>query len=494
MSLIERAMAAWHVRFGGSSDTKPEDRVGFARMLVYGIGAFVNNTQAAAVGGMMIILNLGLKMDPVLVGLLGAIPRLTDAITDPLMGYISDKTKSRWGRRRPWIFAGAIAAGLLYIALWWMPLGRSESFTFWWFLIGSMIFYLAYTMYATPWVAMGYELTPDYNERTRLMGVQNFIGQLAYLVSPWFLWFMSNEDWFPSQIIGARWLAVIIGVVVIALGILPAIFLRERFDEVAAAAQEPEAAEARPGLIAQLKDFAQGLVITLRSRSFLKLGLATFLVFNGFILISSFQSYVIIYYLFGGDQELGAKWAGYSGTVGSISTFCVIVLTTWLGTHLGKRRAFFVAIGISMLGYLLKWFCYVPGTPWLLLLPAPLMAFGLGGLFTLMGSMIADVVDEDELLTGERREGMFGSIFWWVVKLGMAAAIAGGGYLLNWTGFDVELAGAQTADALFWMRVCDVGVPFVASAIAIWAVWSYPITEETANATRAKLEARRGAV
>ncbi len=89
-----------------------------------------------------------------------------------------------------------------------------------------------------------------------------------------------------------------------------------------------------------------------------------------------------------------------------MSTFIVITLLTWLGTQIGKRRAFFAAIGISMVGYALKWFCYDPDVPWLLLVPAPLMAFGLGGLFTLMGSMIADVVDEDELLTSERREGI----------------------------------------------------------------------------------------
>jgi GPH family glycoside/pentoside/hexuronide:cation symporter len=63
-----------------------------------------------------------------------------------------------------------------------------------WFLVGSILFYLAYTIFATPWVAMGYELTPDYNERTRLMGTQNFIGQLAYVVSPWFLWFMTKKE------------------------------------------------------------------------------------------------------------------------------------------------------------------------------------------------------------------------------------------------------------------------------------------------------------
>jgi len=101
-------------------------------------------------------------------------------------------------------------------------------------------------------------------------------------------------------------------------------------------------------------------------------------------------------------------------------------------------------------------------------------------------------VDVDELQTHERREGMYGSIFWWVVKLGMAAALAGGGYLLNATGFDVALEGAQTARTITLMRLCDAGIPIVASAIAIWAIVRYSITEERAHEVRMELERRRG--
>lgn len=145
-----------------------------------------------------------------------------------------------------------------------------------------------------------------------------------------------------------------------------------------------------------------------------------------------------------------------------------------------------------MVGYALKWICYNPDIPWLVLLPAPFMAFGLGGLFTLMGSMIADVVDVDELETHERREGMFGSIYWWVVKLGMAAALAGGGFLLNATGFDVALGGNQTESTIVLMRAFDAFIPTIASGLAIWAVATYPITEETAHEVRTELERRRG--
>ena len=87
----------------GHYETAAEDRLSFSHKLIYGSGAFVNNLLAAAIGGMVIVLNLGLGMNPALVGLLSALPRLTDAFTDPLMGYISDNTRSKWGRRRPYI-------------------------------------------------------------------------------------------------------------------------------------------------------------------------------------------------------------------------------------------------------------------------------------------------------------------------------------------------------------------------------------------------------
>jgi len=135
--------------------TAPEDRVRLTHRFAYGAGAFVNNLLAAASGGMMIVLNLGLGMNPALVGLLGALPRLTDAITDPIMGFISDNARTRWGRRRPFIFAGAIAAGITFALLWQLPRGQSETFTFVYFLLMSIVFYMGYTVFATPWVALG---------------------------------------------------------------------------------------------------------------------------------------------------------------------------------------------------------------------------------------------------------------------------------------------------------------------------------------------------
>lgn len=469
--------------------TAASDKIPNGQKFAYGLGSIVNNLLGGAIGYMSIVLNVGLGINPALVGTLQAIPRLTDALTDPIMGYISDNTRSKYGRRRPYIFIGAILVGLTFALMWQLPEGYSEMFYFWFFLIGSIIFYLFYTMFATPWVALGYELTSDYHERTRLMGVMNFMGQFAWITLPWFYAFMENDRFFSDSVQGARTLAIIIGVFVAVVGIMPAIFTRERF-----VAQEKEV-KAKNKLLEGLKKnitlFFKGLLITIKRVEFLKLCAGTFFLFNGIMLVGAFSSYITIFYVCGGDKSMGAYYMGLFGTVTTISTLTAIAAVTWISSRIGKRKTFILATSIMMFGSLLKWFCYDPMVPWKVIIPAPFIAVGMGALFTLMGSMIADVCDLDELETGERREGMFGSIYWWMVKLGMAIAFGLSGFLLNGTGFVVDFGGAQTSTTFFWMRVVDVGIPAIGALIAIYAVASFKITEERSYEIRSELEKRR---
>jgi len=470
--------------------TAPGDRIPIGQKFAYGLGSVVNNLLGGAIGYMSIVLNVGLGMNPALVGTLQAIPRFTDALTDPVMGYVSDNTRSRFGRRRPYIFAGAICVGLVFALMWQLPPGRSENFYFWVFLAGSILFYLCYTVFATPWVALGYEMTPDYHERTRLMAVMNFMGQFGWIALPWFYAIMENDRLFSDSVQGARVLAIILGVFVAAVGVIPAIFIKERF-----VAQDAEKGQESKGALQGLKDnvleFFKGLAATVKRVEFLKLCSGTFFLFNGIMLVGAFGSYITIFYVCGGDTDLGARYMGLLGTVTTISTLCAIYAVTWLSSRVGKRRAFMIATSITLVGSLLKWFCYDPLAPWKVLIPAPLMAVGMGGLFTLMGSMIADVCDMDELETGERREGMFGAIYWWMVKLGMALAFGLSGHLLNWTGFNVEIGGAQTASTFLSMRTIDVVVPVTAALIAILSLATFKITEEKSYEIRQALDKRR---
>jgi GPH family glycoside/pentoside/hexuronide:cation symporter len=471
-----------------SSQTAPEDRIPVSQKLAYAAGMLANNLQAAALPAIMVILNLGLGMDPRWVGVIGFAPRILDALTDPMMGYISDNTRSKWGRRRPYIFIGAILAGVVFAGMWQVPQGLSDMFYVYFFFAAFILFFLTYTVYATPFVAFGYEMTADYNERTRLHAFANTAGQFAWLAIPWFWAFIASEQ-FDGPADGASVLAMGIGITVILLGVIPAIFCRERV-----LPESSEAPKDKSGLAGNTKEFFAGLGTTMKRKPFVRLCLATFLIFGGFQLASTFDLYVIRYYVFGGEDGPAGQLYGTYGTVTTLCTIGVIALTAVLAKRMGKREAFRLTIGISIIGYGLKWIGYNQDMPYLLLMTSPLVAFGVGSLFTLMGSMISDVCDYDESESGERREGTFGAIYWWMVKVGIALAALGSGWLLSDSGFNVDLGADQSESALFYIRFFNVVIPVATSAIAIIVMWRYEISETRANEIRSELEARRGKI
>jgi GPH family glycoside/pentoside/hexuronide:cation symporter len=158
----------------------------------------------------------------------------------------------------------------------------------------------------------------------------------------------------------------------------------------------------------------------------------------------------------------------------------------------GKRQAFIISTIISIVGYGLKWYGFNPENPWLLFMPIPLMSFGIGGLFTLMLSMTADVCDLDELNNGmPRKEGTFAAIYWLMVKLGQALALILSGVVLKLVGFDAGVA-TQAAQTMTNLRIADIIIPASTAALAIWIMWSYNITEEKAHQIKEELILRRG--
>jgi GPH family glycoside/pentoside/hexuronide:cation symporter len=143
-----------------------------------------------------------------------------------------------------------------------------------------------------------------------------------------------------------------------------------------------------------------------------------------------------------------------------------------------------------MIGYALKWWGFNPSNPWMMFIPIPFLSFGIGGLFTLMMSMTADVCDLDELNNGTRREGTFGAVYWWMVKLGTALALLTSGAVLNWVGFD-QNATVQTPESITHLRIADIVIPIVTGILAILIMWKYDISEKKSHEIREALILRR---
>lgn len=475
--------------------TNPKDIVPLGQKIAFGAGNLTNQLLPAALGVFMFFLVVGFGMSPYKAGILAAIPRFIDAILDPIMGYISDNTRSRWGRRKPYIFGGAIVTGLAFILMWQLKIpadGNSyETYNFLYFLVMSVVFYLGYTVFAAPLIGLGYEMTPDYNERTRLMAMSQIMGQIAWMIAPWFWFLISRPELFPNAPTGVRQLSIWVGLLCLVMGIMPALFCKE----IDQSNLQGQTRLSFRGLMTNVRHFFKDIAKTVTNKPFLRLCGATFLVFNGFQIVAQFAFFIIIFYLYNGDQQAAGQWPAWFGTVSALATaILVIPIITYMSTRIGKRNAFIVSTVISIAGYALKWWGFSPGNPWLMFLPIPLMSFGIGGLFTLMMSMTADVCDYDELKNGmPRKEALFGAVYWWMVKLGTSLALFLSGVILSSVGFD-QNAQSQSPDTITALRLADIIVPTAAGILAIVVMWGYNISEQRAREIREELVKRRGEI
>ncbi len=469
--------------------TPQKDRIPIGQKAAFGAGHLVNNLLPGSLGVFSFFLLTAYGMDPLLAGLLGGLPRLFDAVTDPIMGYITDNTKSRFGRRRPYIFAGAILTGLLFILLWQMSPENSQTYNFWYFLGFSFLYIIGNTIYSAPLIGLGYEMTFDYNERTRLMGVSQTIGQIAWMIVPWFWAIIANPNLFESQDVGVRKLSILVGVICMTLGVLPALFCKE-IDQAKLTNRDDINLK---NIARNFRNLLKNMVQVFKNVPFVRLCGATFLVFNGYQMVASFSYFIIVFYMFRGDYGAAGSWPAWFSTVSALCTaFLIIPIITKMSNKWGKRNAFVIATLISIFGYALKWWGFNPENPWLIFIPVPFMVFGIGGLFTLMMSMTADVCDLDELRNGmPRKEATFGAVYWWMVKLGMGLAIMLGGIVLKMVGFDQNLA-LQSAETLTRLRLADIIIPSTTAALAIWLMWKYDLTEKKAREIKDELVRRRG--
>jgi GPH family glycoside/pentoside/hexuronide:cation symporter len=514
------------------ASTISKNRIPLFQKGAFGAGHFVLNILPGTLGVFIqFFLLTAFGMDPFLAGLLGGLPRIFDAVTDPIMGFISDNTKSRWGRRRPYIFAGAVISGLLFMVMWQLDEGNSQTFNFWYVLILQMLFLIGNTMFATPLVGLGYEMTPDYNERTRLMSFANSMGQIAWMIVPWLYVIIPDENLFATQAEGVRQMSLIVGTICIVFGVFPALFCHSSIE-----GSDDYKELSFSSLLANLKDLFQSIVQVSKNKPFMKICGATFLVFNGFQLVAAFGVFIIVFYMYNGSYAEAGTWPAWFNTINAIITaFIVIPIVARLANKFGKKNAFIISTFLSVVGYSLKWwgfdvtlneqfnqtafgqalntgvgniFAFLnpyleqlgmswfsidasSGIPWLIFVPIPLFAFGMGGLFTIMMSMTADVCDLDELENGgPRKESTYGAIYWWMVKLGQAVALVLGGYVLKVVGFDQTLE-QQTAETMTNLRIADMIIPATTALMAIFVMWKYDLDEERTNEIQEELARRK---
>jgi len=461
--------------------------VPMGQKIAFGLGMLANQMFPAALGIFMVVLVQDLKFPAWMWGILFFLPRIFDAFIDPIMGFISDNTKSRWGRRRHYVFIGAIIMGISFIVMWQLYRESGVQYNFIYFLLWSFIFYLGLSIFSVPYVAMGYEMSDDFHERTSIMAISQWIGQWAWVIAPWFWVIMYDPKWFPNADTATRTLAVWVGISCMILAMMPALFIKSKSTK-----NEVHFSPLTFSTIGgSLKEIFQSFKEAFRNKPFTKLCVATFLIFNAFNTVAGFTFFIVVYYLFNGNTSAAGIWPTLFGCVGALSTtFVVIPIVARMSKKMGKKNAFLASQGVSVFGYILLWFLFVPGKPYMFLFALPFFSFGIGSLFTLMMSMTADVCDMDELNSNKRREGIFGAIYWWMVKFGFAIAGLLTGVIMSLVGFNPDLP-VQADGAVTGLRLFFSGIPILGTLIAMWVMRNYDLTEEKAREIKDQLNARK---
>jgi GPH family glycoside/pentoside/hexuronide:cation symporter len=495
-----------------STATAPEDRVPPVQKFAYGLGSchdmwghWVYPTVA------LTVFNIHLGVPVAMVTMALMFNRFFDAVSDPIFGRLSDNTRTRYGRRRPYLLVGGVLSGLAMPMLFWVQPGWSNAAYITFILVSSAIFIPLMSSFNMAYQSLGMEMTPDYHERTNLFSWKTALQKLPELGNYFIPQFTTMAIWVgathtglverlwgfatsstgwarsapgehPNILLGAQVGFAILGAIMIAVAILQFVLLRERYYQQVSSRQQEKVP-----LMAAI-----GGAIKCRPFRLLLLMIVTFA--TGQSMVSTLSYYDVLYYVCRGDVSLGNTWIFYMGIGNMVLGVAGLPLFSWLARRWGKRHALGIALAFSVLMYFSTWWTYTPEHAWLLPLSWGLIGMGAAGVWMLYQSILADVMDYDEVQTGLRREGSFNACGSWLIKAGMAAGFGCSGLVLSMTGFDAKLGAAQTPGAIFMMRFLFPAVPMVALLLALFFVVKLPLTHATMLALRRQLEDRRGKV
>lgn len=416
-------------------ETEPVRRVPWNQLIAYGMGGLIPIALFNIAPRLMQLLgNISLGLHPLWLGAILFVPKLWDAVADPIIGHLSDNTRTRWGRRRPYMLVGGIAVAVTFVAMWWVPRGEfirtifpSETACAWFqcvfILAGVLLFFTATSIFEITHGALGLEMSDDYHDRTRLFSSKSFFGNLFAMGTPWLLALASFFQGSSGDLVsGMRYVSMLVAVILIPLVVWWFFALKE---------PSLTTVESR-----KKSTFWHDMRITLQNNTFLILIAIIFTLAIGFNFVSLLSDYITIFYLYGGDVGAAGPMLGWNGTAWAVTALVAVFPLNWISRRVGKRRTLLLAILLMCAAQVSKILCYNPELPYLVLIPTTLLSAGMLMFFTLGSSMVGDVCDEDELKRNARSEGTFYAVYWWFIQTGTALASLVSGALLVYTTFD----------------------------------------------------------
>ncbi|HEY9881418.1 MAG TPA: MFS transporter [Leptolyngbyaceae cyanobacterium] len=456
------------------STVKSSEKLTLATKLAFGAGDMGSGITSNLIAfSFLIFLTNAAGLNPLAAGTVLLIGKVWDAVNDPFVGYLSDRTNSRWGRRYPWMFLGAIPFGITFFLMWLVP-DWGETGKFWYYVVTSALFQVFFTVVNLPYTTLTAELTQDYDERTELTAFRlasSVTGAIGALV----LGLLVTQA-IPEQ----RQLYLVLGGICAALSVLPQFWCI--FGTYPYAKRQ---LEAHPELIEDASTalpFFEQLKIVFSNRAFLFIvGIYMF----AWLALQATASIIPYYAIFWMKQDTYFLAALLVQGPSIAMMFAVNLISK----RVGKQGAFYIGIG-SWLVVQIALFFLQPGQTGVLYLLCILASFGVATAYVVPWAMLPDVIELDELQTGQRREGIFYAFMTLLQKVGLAGGLFLVGAALQASGF-VAANTEQPESALTAIRFFMGPVPMLLLIGSLVLTWFYPITREIHAEVLLKLAERK---
>lgn len=433
-------------------------------LLCYSVGSIIETSIYAFCG--LYLMNFYTDvvfLDPRLVGYAFSIRFIVDACSDPMIGYLSDRTRSRFGRRRPFFLLGAIPAAIFFYLLLIPPAG-SELKVFVYLTTMSSLLITSLTVFGIPYLALSWELTTNYDDRTRISGYRRFMEVVAEMISTLTIPVMlviatasSSEAHEVTPIDESRYYptaAAFMGIVAIAAAVITFLGTEE---------SDPVSREKNEG-------FLCGVRATYGNKPFVILLVTFTLVAVADRVTTSLLLYLLEYMHGVPKQDTVPLFLAYF--FGSLAS---PVFWMSLARRFGKKRTYIMAM--VCWGAVIVSFAAMTWSVSMLYIIAGLMGAASSGVLILPGAIEPDVIEWEQVRTGQRREGMYAGIanFSWKISTGLCFLLVG--HLLHAIGYDGEVQ--PTLPVLNGLRFIYVVLPVVLLTAAILVFRSFPITPQS---------------
>lgn len=406
----------------------------------------------------LIFLTTAAGLSPVAAGSVLAIGRIWDAVNDPFIGYLSDKTRTRWGRRYPWIVLGAIPFGVTFFLTWVVP-DWGDTARFWYYVVMSLLFQVFYTVVNLPYTTLTAELTKDYDERTELTAFRlgsSLFGAIAAL----------GLGLVITQVIAdQRQQYLVLGGICAVLSVLPLLWCVWGTYPYAVQRNALQPADTDEAAL----PFFQQIKVVFSNRAFVfVVGIYLF----AWLALQMTASIIPFYATF----WMGLDSYFLAALLVQGTAILMMGVVNYLSRRLGKQEVFYIGIGVWIIAQIALFFVQ-PGQVAALYLLCIVISFGVATAYVVPWAMLPDVIELDEIKTGQRREGIFYAFMTLLQKVGLALGLFLVSLALQFSGFISE-ATQQSDAALMAIRVFIGPVPMVLLAMSMLLTRFYPITRQ----------------